>query len=212
MSIGRGRFITIEGGDGAGKSTHLAFIGELLDEYGINHIQTREPGGTPIGERIRELVLNSSDEDFGDDTELLLIFAARMEHLQKVIRPAMESGIWVVCDRFTDASYAYQGGGRGMDPKRIHILESWVQQGLQPDLTIVLDVPVDVGLSRAHARGSDTDRFESQADRFKEAVRQAYLDRAAGDPDRMQVVDAAQTIPHVQEQIRAAMHSLVARK
>ena len=211
MSIGRGSFITIEGGDGAGKSTHLAFIGRLLDEYGIKHIQTREPGGTPIGERIRELVLDSKDEDFGDDTELLLIFAARMEHLQKVIRPAMESGTWVVCDRFTDASYAYQGGGRGMDPERIRVLESWVQQGLQPDLTIVLDVPVDVGRSRADARGSDSDRFESQAAGFKEAVRQAYLDRVAEDPVRMQIVDAAKAIPDVQEQIRTVIHSLVAQ-
>ena len=211
MSIGRGSFITIEGGDGAGKSTHLAFIGRLLDEYGIKHIQAREPGGTPIGERIRELVLDSKDEDFGDDTELLLIFAARMEHLQKIIRPAMESGTWVVCDRFTDASYAYQGGGRGMDPERIRVLESWVQQGLQPDLTIVLDVPVDVGRSRADARGSDSDRFESQADGFKEAVRQAYLDRVAEDPVRMQIVDAAKAIPDVQEQIRTVIHSLVAQ-
>ena len=211
MSIGRGSFITIEGGDGAGKSTHLAFIGRLLDEYGIKHIQTREPGGTPIGERIRELVLDSKDEDFGDDTELLLIFAARMEHLQKIIRPAMESGTWVVCDRFTDASYAYQGGGRGMDPERIRVLESWVQQGLQPDLTIVLDVPVDVGRSRADARGSDSDRFESQADGFKEAVRQAYLDRVAEDPVRMQIVDAAKAIPDVQKQIRTVIHSLVAQ-
>ena len=112
-------------------------------------------------------MLNSDDQDFGDETELLLIFAARMEHLQKVILPALDAGTWVVCDRFTDASYAYQGGGRGMDPERIRALESWAQQGLQPDLTIVLDVPVDVGLSRSHARGEDSDRFENQADGFK---------------------------------------------
>ena len=156
----RGKFITLEGSEGAGKSTNLAFIRQLLEQAGRQVIVTREPGGTPLGEQIRSLLLNHHKDAMTSDTELLLMFAARAQHIAQVIRPALSAGNYVLCDRFTDATYAYQGGGRGIDSMRIAALEAWVQGDLRPDLTIYLDVPVEIGLARAGAR-SNPDRFES---------------------------------------------------
>lgn len=173
-----GLFVTLEGPEGAGKSTNRDYLAERLRERGIEVQLTREPGGTPLAERIRELLLAPSDEPMAADTELLLMFAARAQHIAGVIRPALARGAVVLCDRFTDATYAYQGGGRGLPEARIAALESFVQGGLRPDLTLVFDLPVEIGLARAAARGR-LDRFEQEDRRFFEAVRQTYLQRAA---------------------------------
>lgn len=203
----RGLFITFEGGEGAGKSTNLAFVRELLEQAGREVVVTREPGGTPLGERIRELLLHGRD-GMSADSEILLMFAARAEHLARVIRPALERGACVLCDRFTDATYAYQGGGRGVPEARIRALEDWVQRGLRPDLTLLLDLPAEQGLARAGNRGAP-DRFEREALEFFERVRQCYLASAAREPERMRVIDAAQDIPAVQAQLRAALAPLL---
>ena len=200
MTAHRGRFITVEGGEGAGKSSNLAFIRELLEQAGKSVVFTREPGGTPLGEEIRELLLGHRHQGMSQDAELLLMFAARAEHLARLIRPALEAGTWVLCDRFTDASYAYQGGGRGIDPARIRALEEWVQGGLRPDLTLLLDLPVAQGLQRAGAR-SQPDRFEREEQVFFNRVRDAYLRIAEREPERVRVVDASQPLPRVQQQI-----------
>ena len=205
MSLGL--FITLEGGEGAGKTTSLAFVRTFLEQAGKNVVVTREPGGTPLGEKIRELLLHGQD-DRQVDTELLLMFAARNEHLARVVRPALATGAVVVCDRFTDATYAYQGAGRGAPDARIHVLEAWVQQGLRPDLTLLLDIPVERGLARAGKRGAP-DRFEREQIDFFERVRYAYLAAAAREPQRIQVIDAAQDIPTVQQQLRAALGKLL---
>ena len=197
----RGRFISIEGSEGAGKSTNIDFIRNELVARGIPVVETREPGGTPLGEDIRDLLLDHRHEGMMDDTELLLIFAARCEHLDQVIRPALARGQWVLCDRFTDASYAYQGGGRGITMDRIGQLEEWVQQGLQPDLTLLLDIPVAEGLERTRKRGGGPDRFERQQLDFFERVRQCYLDRARRYP-RFALIDARHPLTQVQAQIR----------
>ena len=185
-----GRFITVEGGEGAGKSTCLAFIREHLESAGHKVVVTREPGGTALAERIRELLLGHHTDGMSEDCELLLVFAARADHLARVIRPALERGDWVLSDRFTDATYAYQGGGRGLDVGRIAELEQLVQGELRPDLTLLLDLPVDTGLARAAGRAEAPDRFESEAAAFFERVRAAYRERAAREPQRIRVVDA----------------------
>lgn len=195
-----GLFITLEGPEGAGKSTNREYLAERLRERGVEVLLTREPGGTPLAERVRELLLTPSDEPMAADTELLLVFAARAQHLAQVIRPALKRGCVVLCDRFTDATYAYQGGGRGVPEARIAVLENFVQGELRPDLTLVFDLPVEVGLARAAARGR-LDRFEQEGRGFFEAVRQAYLRRAAAEPQRYRVVDAAQSLDQVQRDL-----------
>ena len=193
------RFITLEGPEGGGKSTNQAFVADWLRARGRDLITTREPGGTPLGEAIRGLLLDPAGA-MAADTELLLMFAARAEHLAKRIRPALAAGQWVVCDRFTDATYAYQGGGRGIDRQRIAVLEDWVQGGLHPDLTLVLDVPPGIGDQRVGRRGQ-RDRFEQEQQTFFERVRQTYLDLAAAAPKRYAVIDATAPLAQVQQQI-----------
>lgn len=196
----KGKFITIEGVEGVGKSTNIAFVETWFAERGIDYIKTREPGGTPLAESLRELLLQKRDEVFDSTAELLLIFAARSQHLQQKIIPALEKGIWVLSDRFTDATYAYQGGGRQLSLQMIAKLETLVQQDLRPDLTILLDLPVEVGLQRA-AQRSDKDRFESEQVDFFQRVRKAYLARVAENPSGYGVVDASLPLPEVQRQI-----------
>ena len=205
-----GLFITLEGPEGAGKSTNREYLAELLVQAGIEVVLTREPGGTPLAERIRELLLAPDSEVMAVDTELLLMFAARAQHLAGVIRPALARGAVVLCDRFTDATYAYQGGGRGLAYERIAILEQFVQGDLRPDLTLVFDLPVEVGLARAAARGK-LDRFEQEQQSFFEAVRQTYLARAAQAPERYRVLDAAQPLSQVQADLAALCPALLER-
>ncbi|TWI53428.1 dTMP kinase [Pseudomonas duriflava] len=195
-----GLFITLEGPEGAGKSTNLQYLAGKLRQAGREVVLTREPGGTPLAERIRELLLAPNNEKMDSDTELLLMFAARAQHLSTVIRPALARGAVLLCDRFTDATYAYQGGGRGLPEARIAMLEEFVQAGLQPDLTLVFDLPVEIGLQRAVQRGR-LDRFEQEHQDFFEAVRQTYLKRAKAAPDRYKVLDAAQPLAEVQRQL-----------
>ena len=197
-----GLFITLEGPEGAGKSTNRDYIAAQLRAAGLDVVLTREPGGTPLAERIREVLLAPSDEAMDADAELLLMFAARAQHIARVIRPALQRGAVVICDRFTDATYAYQGGGRGLPEALIATLEAFVQQGLQPDLTLVFDLPVEIGLARATARGR-LDRFEQEGRAFFEAVRSAYLARAATDTQRYRIVDAAQPLADVQRALDA---------
>ncbi|MCU7906114.1 MAG: dTMP kinase [Candidatus Thiodiazotropha sp. (ex Epidulcina cf. delphinae)] len=197
---GLGRFITVEGGEGAGKSSNLAFIQALLEAAGKQVLFTREPGGTPLGEAIRELLLGHKHTGMADDTELLLMFAARAEHLQRKILPALEQGAWVLCDRFTDASFAYQGAGRGIADDRIALLERFVQGALRPDLTLLLDLPVETGMERAGNR-SQPDRFEREAETFFNKVREGYLRIAAREPERVRVIDASPALEAVQKQI-----------
>ncbi|MDF9621011.1 dTMP kinase [Pseudomonas entomophila] len=205
-----GLFITLEGPEGAGKSTNREYLAARLREQGVDVVMTREPGGTPLAERIRELLLAPSEETMAVDTELLLMFAARAQHLAQVIRPALARGAVVLCDRFTDATYAYQGGGRGLPVERIAILESFVQGELRPDLTLVFDLPVEVGLARAAARGR-LDRFEQEGQAFFEAVRQAYLQRAGQQPQRYSLLDAAQPLEAVQRAIDALLPGILER-
>ncbi len=205
-----GLFITLEGPEGAGKSTNREYLAELLMQAGIEVVLTREPGGTPLAERIRELLLAPDSEVMAVDTELLLMVAARAQHLAGVIRPALARGAVVLCDRFTDATYAYQGGGRGLAYERIAILEQFVQGDLRPDLTLVFDLPVEVGLARAAARGK-LDRFEQEQQSFFEAVRQTYLARAAQAPERYRVLDAAQPLSQVQADLAALVPALLER-
>jgi dTMP kinase len=200
-----GLFITFEGPEGAGKSTNLQLFAAALREAGCDPLLTREPGGTPIAESIREVLLSHHDEPMCSDAELLLMFAARAQHIDRLIRPALAQGQVVISDRFTDATYAYQGAGRGIPTQRIAVLEEWVQGSLRPDLTVVFDVPVDIGMQRARAR-SELDRFEVEQQSFFESVRRCYLDRAAAEPDRYRVIDASGSL----EQVAAAMHPLIA--
>ena len=199
-----GRFITLEGIEGVGKSTNLEFAAGVLRDAGLDVLVTREPGGTPLAEAIRETLLRPSDEAMPPTAELLLMFAARSVHLENRIRPALESGRWVLCDRFTDATFAYQGGGRGETREAIRWLQGLVQAGLQPDLTLLLDVPVEVGLARAGRRGA-ADRFEQEQAEFFERVRAAYLDLAAAEPGRFAVVDADRPLPSVQDELRRVL-------
>jgi len=205
--MNRGLFITLEGGEGAGKSTSLEFVRDHLELADRRVVVTREPGGTPLGEKIRDLLLHGR-EGMEVDTELLLMFAARAEHLARVIRPALTDGTCVVCDRFTDATYAYQGGGRGVPEARIRILEDWVQQGLRPDLTLLLDIPVAQGLERAGQR-SAPDRFEREKIDFFERVRNRYLAAATNEPQRVRVIDATGDLPAVQAQLRSALAAIL---
>ena len=202
----RGKFITIEGQDGAGKSTNIEIITRFLNSKDVEFVTTREPGGTPAGELLRETVLNSGSDFIGDDAELLIMFAARAQHLQQVILPALDKGIWVLSDRFTDATYAYQGAGRRCSMEDITTLETLVQKGLQPDLTLLLDLPVDVGERRA-GRRSEPDRFELQASEFKTRVRECYLARAKAYSQRMKVVDASQPLESVQQAVRQTLEA-----
>ncbi len=205
----QGKFITVEGGEGAGKSTNLALIRELLCAARKEVVMTREPGGTPLGEQIRSLLLDARQTAMAVDTELLLMFAARAQHLAEVITPALAQGKYVVCDRFTDATYAYQGGGRGVPQTRIAQLEEWVQGELRPDLTILLDLPVAQGLERAGNR-SAPDRFEREKAEFFEKVRACYLTQAAQHPQRYRIIDAGRPLDEVQIQLRATIQAFLA--
>ena len=203
--MSKGKFITLEGSEGAGKTTAIEEIRNWAKSSKIELVVTREPGGTPTAEKIRELLLDKNNKDILPDTELLLMFAARAQHLNELILPAITQGKWVICDRFTDATYAYQGGGRNIDMQRITQLENWVQGELRPDLTLLLDLPVEVGLSRAGNR-SEPDRFELEQINFFERVRQVYLDRAKRFPKQYRVIDASKTIEEVQAQIRQSLN------
>ncbi|GMQ77292.1 MAG: dTMP kinase [Gammaproteobacteria bacterium] len=204
----RGRFITVEGIEGAGKSTQMAVIGEFLDQQGIRVVVTREPGGTHLSEAVRELLLDPDNRGMSADTELLLVFAARAEHLHKVIRPALEAGDWVLSDRFTDATFAYQGGGRGIAAARIAVLEEWVQNGLRPDLTLLLDVPVEAGLARIAGRGQP-DRFEREDREFFQRIRASYLQRAAAEPRRFRRIDASAPVEQVSRSVLDSVGALL---
>lgn len=206
----QGVFITVEGSEGAGKSTNLDFIHAQLCAAGKQVVMTREPGGTPLGEEIRALLLGHRHDGMADDTELLLMFAARAEHIDKVIQPALDAGKWVLCDRFTDATYAYQGGGRGVPPQRIAQLEEWVQGPLRPDLTLILDLPVEQGMQRAGER-SAPDRFEKEQMEFFHRVRAAYLARAAAAPQRYRVIHAGESLARVQEEISTVLDRFLAQ-
>jgi dTMP kinase len=200
----RGKFITIEGSEGVGKTTQIAALRDSLQERGLEVVVTREPGGTPRAERIRELLLTPTDEPMPMTCELLLMFAARATHIENLIRPALERGAWVVCDRFTDATYAYQGDGRGVRREEIVNLERYVQAELRPDLTLLLDAPIAIGAARAAARDGDTgDRFAQERQDFFERVRNSYLERARSQPGRFAVIDATADRESVQQAIRA---------
>lgn len=196
----RGKFITLEGGEGVGKTTNMAFIKDYLAQHNIAVVVTREPGGTALAEKIRQLLLDNKSEAIADQAELLMMFAARAQHIKHVIEPALSHGKWVLCDRFTDATYAYQGGGRNVKVSSIQWLENWVQGSLRPDLTLLLDAPVEIGIARARKRGA-FDRFESEKISFFESVRRAYLLQADLYPERIKIIKANQPLPDVQRAI-----------
>ncbi len=202
--MSKGKFITLEGVDGAGKSTHLGWLVEHLRARGCLVVQTREPGGTPLGEKLRELLLH---EAMHLETEALLMFAARREHLEQVIKPAISRGDWVVCDRFTDASFAYQGGGRGLSTEKLAQLETWVQGDFQPDLTLLFDLPIDIAAQRMAGAERQLDRFEQEKTEFHERVRTAYLARAAEMPERVRIIDSRQTLKQIQKQLEQIISS-----
>ncbi len=204
----RGLFITVEGGEGVGKSTNMAFLQEYLRTRGVDIVVTREPGGTRLGEDIREMLLRVRDEQVCPMTELLLIFAARAQHISERIEPALAAGKWVLCDRFTDATYAYQSGGRGMDADIVRRLEELVQGGLRPDFTLLLDAPVSTGMARARGRG-ELDRFEREALDFFERVRDTYLHLAQGASSRYRIIDASVPLAEVQRQLTAVCQELL---
>jgi len=201
-------FVTLEGTEGVGKTSNMEFIKSRLKDKGIDFIETREPGGTPLGEALRAMLLGEDFKGMSDDTELMLMFAARAEHVARVIKPALENQQWVLCDRFTDATYAYQGGGRQLDMQRIQGLENWVLGDLRPDLTILLDAPISVGRERAGKR-STPDRFEQERDAFFNRVRETYLARAKAEPERIKVVDASGDLQSVQQQIQHVLKHLI---
>ncbi|HVN34856.1 MAG TPA: dTMP kinase [Casimicrobiaceae bacterium] len=210
MTAARGRFITLEGIDGAGKSTHHAWLAERIAARGHEVVATREPGGTPIGEKLRALLLR---EAMTRDSEALLMFASRREHLEAVIRPALARGDWVLCDRYTDATYAYQGGGHGVQLARIRELEQWIDGETRPDRTFLFDVAPRVSrdrLDRARGAGRDLDRFELEAEGFFVRVRAAYLERAAADPGRFRVIDSSQPLDAVRAVLAAELEVLEA--
>jgi len=206
-----GRFITLEGGEGVGKSSNLEFIRRHLESAGKSVIVTREPGGTPLGEEIRALLLDHRRDGMSADAELLLMFAARAEHMAQVIRPALGEGKWVLCDRFTDATYAYQGGGRGIAAERIAALETWAQGAFRPDLTLLFDAPIAVGMARAGKREGAADRFEREEQAFFERVRQTYLALARRYPERYRIIDAGQALAVVQERLRRELDTFLER-
>jgi len=201
----RGKFLTLEGVDGAGKSSHVQWLVDTLKSHGLEVLSTREPGGTAIGEKLRELLLH---ESMHLECETLLMFAARAEHLQAVIRPALEAGIWVVCDRFTDATFAYQGGGRQLGTDRIAALEQWLHAGFQPDCTWLFDVPLHVARERLN-RTREQDRFEQLGDDFFERTRSVYLERAQRDPSRIKCVDSSRSIEEIREELSAQLTGLL---
>jgi dTMP kinase len=203
----RGLFVTVEGIEGVGKSTAMAFLESVLSEHGVSLVRTREPGGTALGEKLRELLLECSNEVVAPTAELLMMFAARAQHIEQLIRPTLSKGQWVLCDRFTDATFAYQGRGRGLGDELVAGLEDMVQGELRPDLTVLLDAPVEIGLERARGRGAP-DRFEREDMAFFERVRQAYLERAARSGGRYRVIDASRDLPAVQASLRAFVEEL----
>jgi len=203
-----GKFITVEGIEGAGKTTCMQVVTDVIEQQGISAIHTREPGGTDLGEDLRNLLLGHKHTGMSDDAELLMMFAARAEHIAQKIKPALDAGNWVLCDRFTDATYAYQGYGRGISLEKISGLENWVQGELRPDLTLLMDLPVEMGMERAGKR-SAPDRFESEAWDFFERIRKGYLSIAAEQSSRVKVIDASQDLHDVQEQVRAAIEAFV---
>jgi dTMP kinase len=209
----QGRFITLEGIEGAGKSTVAKFVREWLQERGERVCLTREPGGTPLAERVRALVLDRQGEAITPVTETLLMFAARGLHVENLIRPTLERGEWVICDRFTDATRAYQGAGRGVSGEWIEQLAAQVQRGLKPDCTLLLDLPVTLGLERVRQRSgaAPTDRFEEEPAKFFERVREAYLDLARAEPQRIRIVNASGTVQDVQAQVASVLEALLAR-
>jgi dTMP kinase len=207
MNQQRGRFITIEGTEGVGKSTNIEFIRQWLEARNIELVQTREPGGTPFAEDVRNLLLAVRDESVDETAELLLMFSARSQHINKLIKPALDRGAWVLCDRFTDSTYAYQGGGRGVEMEKISALEAFVQGELRPDMTLILDIDVAVGLERASKRAA-LDRFESEKVEFFERVRSVFLARAEQAPDRYRVVNAGQPLADVQGDIEQVLEAL----
>lgn len=204
----KGKFIVLEGGEGLGKSTNLEWMRARLEKAGLRSIATREPGGTKFGENLRTLLLDTTAE-IPPEAELLLMFAARVQHLHEVIRPALESGTWVICDRFTDASYAYQGGGRGLSVNHIEYLERWIQRGLYPDMVFLFDAPVEIGLQRTQKRGLVADRFEREQQTFFQRVREAYLERAKTSPQRYCIVNAALDLPRVHQQIGKVLDQMI---
>ena len=204
----RGRFITIEGTEGVGKTTNIEYIKQWLDDQAISYVSTREPGGTPLAEEVRQLLLANREEKVCSKAELLMMFAGRAQHIDQVIEPQLAKGNWVLCDRFTDATYAYQGAGREMGDELIKSLETMVQGAMRPDLTLVLDVPVELGLERAGKR-SEPDRFEREKTDFFNRVRQAYLSMATNNPQRYKIIDASQNLEHVQLQIQATLTSFL---
>jgi dTMP kinase len=210
MNEQRGRFITLEGLEGSGKSTQLALLGKHLTGQGRRVVVTREPGGTPLAERLRDVVLHAGEEALSAESELLVMFAARSVHLESLVRPALARGDWVVCDRFTDATYAYQGAGRGVADESIRALEQLVQRGLRPDLTLLLDVPVDVGLARARARrgAAVADRFEREGREFFDRVRARFLAIARAEPARVRLIDADRPEAEVARAIAAEVDRL----
>lgn len=197
-------FISLEGSEGVGKSTSLNFIEQHIESLGHSVVVTREPGGTPLAEEIRELLLSKRQESVEINTELLLMFAARSQHVEQVIKPALSKGKWVICDRFVDASYAYQGGGRGINLDKIKALDEWCLQGFAPDLTILLDMSVEQGIERTKLRG-EADRFEVEKMAFFENIRKAYLTRAEIEPDRISVIDASPSIEEVQKNLKTLL-------
>jgi len=205
----RGAFISLEGIEGVGKSTNVAFAADAVGRAGYEVVTTREPGGTELGERVRDWILNGNHGTLSPEIEVLLMFAARARHLDEVIRPALAAGRWIVCDRFTDATFAYQGGGRGASRSLLEALETEIQKGLRPDLTLLLDAPLEVGTSRIHDRTPD--HFEREQRPFFERVRSAYLSLAERYPERMKVVDAALPLAQVQQQIGTHVGALVGR-
>lgn len=205
----RGKFITLEGGEGVGKTTNVPFIKNYLQDRNIPIVVTREPGGTQLAEKIRDLLLHPNGEAITGQAEILLMFAARAQHLNHVIKPALAQGQWVLCDRFTDATYAYQGGGRGMAMEAISWLENFVQDDLRPDLTLLLDVPVETGMARAKSRGGEVDRFESEQHHFFNQVRRIYLQQAEQYPERIKVIQADQPLDDVQKAIVETLNPLL---
>jgi dTMP kinase len=210
MSAVRGKFISLEGGEGAGKSTLLAGLRDGIERRGMALVQTREPGGTAVGEAVRAIVLDPTQRGLAAETELLLMFASRAQLVREVIEPALRAGTWVLCDRYADASYAYQGGGRGQPAERIAALERWACAGVTPDLTLLLDLPVATGRARAAGRG-DADRIEAEADVFFERVRVAYRERAAAEPDRFRIIDASQSPAAVLQAATLALGGLIGK-
>ena len=204
----RGLFISIEGVEGVGKSTNIRFVEQMLDEAGVEFVTTREPGGTPIAEKIRGLLLDKQNGEMTNKAELLLVFASRAQHVEELIEPTLASGRWIITDRFTDSTYAYQGGGRGASTAEIEEIENFSIQSFQPDITLLLDLETDIGLDRAGKRG-ELDRFESETVQFFEQVRSTFLNRAGQFPDRFLIIDASVPLEDVQHAIREQLAPII---